>query len=61
MLFLIVFIIVVYSILYATIFKDQERGLEKGVIQEAKNVEDYIRNQGHRGLEFRNQESVERE
>jgi signal transduction histidine kinase len=61
MLFLMVFIIVVFSILYATIFKDQERELEKSVSQEAKNVEDYIRNQEHRGLEFRNQESVERD
>ncbi len=59
MLFLVLFIIVVYSILYLTIFKDQERELISSVQQEARNIEEYLRYQNHRGdLEFRNQESL---
>lgn len=59
MLFLVLFIAVVYTILYSTIFKDQERELESSVKQEARNIEEYLRFQDHRGgLEFRNQESL---
>lgn len=61
MLFLMLFIAVVYSILYATIYKDQERELRSSIIQEARNVENYLNNQNHRGrMEFHNQESLER-
>ncbi len=59
MLFLFLFIMVVYAILYMSIFKDQERELQATVIQEARNVEDYLRYQNHKGeLEFRNQQSL---
>lgn len=62
MLFLVLFIVIVYTILYATIFKDQERELESSVKQEAKNIEEYLQFQNHKdGLEFRNQESLERD
>ena len=62
MLFLLVFIAVVYSILYATIFKDQERELESSVVQEARSIEEYLQHQDHKGrLEFRNQDSLERD
>ncbi|MFD2446985.1 sensor histidine kinase [Bacillus sp. CGMCC 1.16607] len=62
MLFLVLFIAVVYTILYATIFKDQERELESSVHQEARNVEEYLRYQDHKGgLEFRNQKSLEKD
>ncbi len=61
MLFLFLFIIVVYSILYLTIFKDQERELQTNIIQEARNIEEYLRYQNQKGgLEFRNQQSLER-
>jgi signal transduction histidine kinase len=56
------FVAVVYMILYATIFKDQERELVSSVNQEARSIEDYLKNQNHQGrLEFRNQESLERD
>ncbi|MDQ0154420.1 sensor histidine kinase [Robertmurraya andreesenii] len=59
MLFLLLFIAIVYIILYATIFKDQERELEVSVKQEAKNIEQYLGYQNHKGrLRFRNQESI---
>ncbi|MED4534710.1 sensor histidine kinase [Metabacillus fastidiosus] len=59
MLFLVVFIAVVYTILYATIFKDQERELKSSVSQEARNIENYLKYQDHEGhLDFRNQESL---
>jgi signal transduction histidine kinase len=62
MLFLVLFIAVVYTILYATIFKDQERELESSVSHEARSIEEYLRFQNHKGrLEFRNQESVEKD
>lgn len=59
MLFLFLFIMVVYAILYMSIFKDQERELQATVIQEARNIEDYLRYQNHKGeLEFRNQQDL---
>lgn len=59
MLFLFLFIMVVYTILYVSIFKDQERELQANVIQEARNIEDYLRSQNHKGgLEFNNQQSL---
>lgn len=59
MFFLVLFIIIVYAILYATIFKDQERELESSVEQEARNIEEYLTYQNHKGrLEFRNQQSL---
>ncbi|WP_458415138.1 histidine kinase dimerization/phospho-acceptor domain-containing protein [Schinkia sp. CFF1] len=59
MLFLVLFIMIVYTILYMAIFKDQERELEASVIQEARNIEDYLQYQNHKGrLEFRNQETL---
>lgn len=60
MLFLVLFIAVVYTILYVTIFKDQERELQSSVSQEARSIEEYLSYQDHKGrLEFRNQESLE--
>jgi len=62
MLFLVLFIAVVYAILYATIFKDQERELVSSAEQEARNIEEYLRYKNHKGnLEFRNQESLEKD
>ncbi len=56
MLFLVLFIAVVYTILYTTIFKDQERELESNVNQEARSIEEYLTYQNHKGrLEFQNQ------
>jgi signal transduction histidine kinase len=62
MLFLIVFIVVVYLLLYTTIFKDQERELITSAEQESRNIETYLRNQNQRnGLAFRNQQSIEKD
>jgi signal transduction histidine kinase len=59
MLFLVLFIAVVYTILYLTIFQDQERELQSSVSQEARSIEEYLSYQDHRGrLEFRNQETL---
>lgn len=59
MLFLLLFIAIVYFILYATIFKEQERELLSSVKQESSSMEQYLENQNHKGrLRFRNQESI---
>ncbi len=59
MLFLVLFIVVVYSLLYTVILKDQERELEEMAAQEARIFESYLVQNNYRSLQgIQNQELV---
>lgn len=59
MLFLVLFIVIVYSLLYTVILKDQERELEEMAAQEARIFENYLVQNNYRSLQgIQNQELV---